>query len=139
MNTLSESVRHSSWYINAAMRDIYDIGEKIQFFPILLLETARQVYDYNNDFYKSLDVPKIDWGIFEKNVTPEVKSLFKTWNFKENEKGYEYSFENIPIQIHIIRKKWPVLENLDMRFYKIDEFRIPNPFEKYWRQRNLVK
>lgn len=138
MNSISTRI-HPCWNLNAAMRDLYDLGERIQFFPILLLETARQVYDHPEDIYYDIDVPRIDWGIFGKNMTPEVKSLFKTWNFKENDKGYEYTFEGIPVQIHVIKKKWPELENLDIRRYKMDEFRFPNPFEKYWMHRNFVK
>lgn len=123
--------------VNSAMRDLYDLGERIQFFPILLGETARQIRD-NPDHTFNLKVDKIEWGIFEKNMTAEIKSLFKTYNFKENEKGYEYEFEGVPVQIYVIKKHWRFLDNLDMRFYKTDEFRLPNPFKAYWPARYLV-
>lgn len=131
------SISHKSWDINAAMRDIYDIGERAMIYPILLGETARQIYDHPDHMF-DLDVPIIEWGIRQANLTPEVKSLFKTWNFKENEKGYEYRYENIPVQVRVIKKHWKFLDNLDQRFYKVDEFKLPNPFETYWKQRNFL-
>lgn len=139
MNTLhNEVVKWPSWDINAVMRDIYDIGERLLIFPILLGETARQVYDHPDHMF-DLDVPIVEWGIREAQMTPEVLSLFKTWNFKENDKGYEYTFEHVPVQIYIIKKKWKFLENLDQKFYKVDDFKLPNPFNDYWKIRTLVR
>ena len=80
------------WNTNAAMRDIYDVGERLQVFPILLGEVARQIYDHPDHMF-DISVDKIEWGIMQSQMTAEVKSLFNTWNFTPNEKGYEYTYE----------------------------------------------
>jgi len=127
-----------SWDINAAIRDIYDIGERIQQFPIMLGEVARQMHDHLDHSF-DIQTDKIEWMIPERGLTPEVKSLFKTWGFKENAKGYEYTFEGIPVQIRVIKRRYSFFERPDQRFYKVDDFKIPNPFEKYWKARFLIQ
>ena len=86
-----------------------------------------------------IQVDHIEWGIPERGLTTEVKSLFNTWGFKPNAKGYEYTFEGIPIQIRVIKRRYSFFERPDQRFYKVDDFKIPNPFEKYWRARFLIQ
>jgi hypothetical protein len=136
MNTLSKPA--TSWNVNAAMRDIYDIGERIQLWPIMLGQVAKQIHD-NPDSLFDLKVTEIEWMIPYKNLTAEVKSLFNTWGFKENERGYEYSFEGIPVYIRVIKRKYAFFEKPDQKFYKVDDFMLPNPFNAYWRIHNLVR
>ena len=136
MNTLSKPA--SSWNVNACMRDIFDLGERLQIFPILLGEVAKQIHD-NPDPTFDLKVTSIEWGLPKRNLTPEVVSLFNTWNFTPNAKGYEYSFEGIPVQIRIYKHRYEFFERLDTKFYKVDEFKLPNPWEKYWKIRNLIQ
>ena len=31
------------------------------------------------------------------------------------------------------------IKHLDQRFYDVDEYHIPNPFEKYWKARFLIQ
>ena len=133
------NLEFKSWDINAALRDIYDLGERIQLFPLMLGDVAKQIHD-NQDIMMDVKVnDKIEWGIHEKNMTPEVISLFKTWNFKPNDRGWEYTFENIPIQIVVIKRKYKFFDNPDQKFYKVDEYKIPNPFESYWKARYLIR
>ena len=128
----------SSWNVNAAMRDIYDIGEKIQLWPILLGDAAKQIHD-NPDRFFDLKLNKIEWCIPMRNNTPEIQSLFKTWGMTPNERGYEYSFEGIPIYIRLIKRHYAFFDKPDMGYYKVDEFMLPNPWSDYWKIRNLIR
>lgn len=107
--------------------------------PILLGEVARQIRENSDTLFDLKVNEQIEWGITEKDLTSEKVSLFKTWGFKENEKGFEYTFENIPIQIVVIKGDYPFFKNLDTKFYKVDEYKIPNPFEEYWKNRTLIQ
>lgn len=122
------------------MRDIYDLGERIQYFPILLGEVARQVRE-NQDILMDIKLYEgdvIEWGLPKKQVTPEVISFFKMWNFKENDKGFEYTFEHIPVQIVVFGGDYKFLNNTDTKFYKVDEYRLPNPWDEYWENRAII-
>ncbi len=142
INTIEQPIEYyKSWDVNAVLRDIYDLGEMILARPLLLGEVAKQIHD-EQDIMFDLKLPigtKIEWGISKKNMTPEKVSLFKTWNFKENEKGFEYTFEYIPVQIIVYKNNYAFFKNPDMKFYKVDDFDIPNPFDKYWKARYLIK
>lgn len=128
----------NSTNINAAMRFMYDLGEAIQYPFILMGETAKQVVD-NPDSYFDLHVDHIELGIPSKQMTPETISTLKIYHFKENEKGWEYSWEGVPIQLYVITRKYKFFDNLDTKFYKIDEFKLANPFAAYWKARAIVK
>jgi len=128
----------SSWNVNAAMRDIYDIGEKIQLWPVILGEVAKQIHD-NPDRFFDLKVTSIEWCIPARNNTAEVKSLFNTWGFEPDERGYHYSFEGIPIYVRLIKRKYSFFDKPDMGYYKVDEFMLPNPWSDYWKVRNLIR
>lgn len=131
----------SAWDINAAMRDLYDLTEMASLPYVLLGDAARQLYDGKDGFNNStLQVDKLEWGMFEKNLTPEVQSLFRAWNFETwEDKGFKYKFENVPVYVRVLTKKWKFFELPDMRFYGPDFFKIPNPFERYWKSRFIIK
>lgn len=124
--------------INMAMLFMYDFGERILYPLILMGETARQVFD-NTDHLFDLKVDKIEFGLPIRQLTPETKSTLTTYHFKENVLGYEGSWEGVPIQIYVIKRNYGFFKNLDVRYYKLDEFKLANPFEAYWRIRQLVR
>ncbi len=127
--------------VNAALRDLYDVTEGAMLPYILLGDVARQLYDGVDGFSgNDLKVDKLEWGMFEKNLTPEIKSLFITWNFETwEDKGFKYEFQGVPVFVHVITRKYPWFDLPDVRFYGPDMFKIPNPFEKYWKARFLIK
>lgn len=131
----------SAWDLNAAMRDLYDLTEMASLPYVLLSDAARQLYDGKDGFNDSnIEVDKLEWGIFARNLTPEVQSLFRAWNFETwEDKGFKYQFGNVPIYVYVFTKKWKFFELPDMRFYGPDYFKIPNPFEKYWKARFIIK
>lgn len=130
----------SSWDIGEALRELYDTFERIMHNGVLLGEVAKQIKEEKRDgLDRHIEVSEIEWGLPKKNLTPEVASLFKTWGFTPTETGYEYKIGNVPVKIRVYSRKYKFLENLDVAFYGVDEFRLPNPFNTYWKVRNLIK
>ena len=130
----------SSWDIGVAMRDLYDLFEKIMVKGVLLGDVAYQIKIAGRG---ALDCPvsveELEWGMPKKNLTAEVKSLFKTWGFIPTESGYEYKISNVPVKIKVYSRKYKFFEHPDQALYMVDEFNIPNPFENYWKVRSLIK
>lgn len=125
-----------------AIQDVYDMQEKTQINFIILGDLARTIRDRQSYF----DGDKIEVGFHVNNLVPEIKSLFATWGFEETKYGYKYYFTppikwdiKIPVEIHIFHKKYPFFENPDIGWFGVDDYRLPNPFEAYWKMRGLIR
>lgn len=60
-------------------------------------------------------------------------------DFKETDNSFSWTYHNVPITIKVVHRDYKFLHNLDFIWYKAEEYRIPNPFEGYWKTRSLVK
>jgi len=127
--------------IMAAVREINDLSERTMINFIMLGALARSIRDNVN----TLD-GKLEFGFSANALTPEVKSLFKTWGFTETPYGYIYYYTppikwdiKIPVEVHIIKRHYKFFEHLDRGFFGVDNFYIANPFESYWKARHLIK
>lgn len=127
--------------INATLRDLYDVTEMAMLPYVLLGDAAKQLYDGVDGFEKNLlQVDKLEWGMFFRNLTPEIQSLFRTWNFEPwEDKGFKYESNGVPIYVRVITRDYKFFEMPDMRFYGPDMFKIANPFMKYWKARFIVR
>lgn len=135
------SIKLNPLDVNAAMRDLYDVAERAMLPYVLLGDAARQLFDGVDGFNgNDIKVDKLEWGMFEKNLTPEIKSLFLVWRFEPwLDKGFKYEFQGVPVYVHVITRKYKWFDVPDMKFYGPDFFKIPNPFEKYWKARFIIK
>ncbi len=121
-----------------ALYFLEDIMGRCQIPFVLLGETAREVY-HNLD--ADLNNPKIEAGVKQKDLT---ESGFKTLKMflppktEITDKSIKFTQKDTEVEIKIIKKKWKFLENPDTIFYRLAEFRIPNPFTKYWKVRGLL-
>lgn len=123
-----------------ALRDANDVFERAMLPAILLGDVAYQVKMEKRDgFSDTVSVDHLEWGIPKKNLTQEIVSLFKTWGFTPTDTGYEYTIQGVPVKIKVYERNYNFLTNPDLVFYGVDEFKVPNPFEKYWKVRNLIK
>ena len=129
----------SSDEIGFAMREIYDTMIKASLFGLILGDAAYQIKVLGRDGYTDhLQVDHLEWGIPEAAHTAEVKSFFKTWGFTPTDTGYSYMIGKVPIIIRIFKRKYHFLSNFDTVFYGVDEFRIPNQFNKYYKARYIL-
>lgn len=125
----------------SAIRDIADMSEKTMIRFIILGDLARAIRDHDGNYVGE----KVQIGFPASHLTPEIKSLFKTWKFEETKYGYKYFYTPpikwdiaIPVEIYIFKKHYKFFENPDLGWYRVDDFLIPNPFEKYWKARYLI-
>lgn len=125
-----------------AIQDIYDMQEKTSIPFIVLGELAKTIRNKLNSY----DGEKIEIGFPASNLVPEIRSLFKQWNFQETKYGYKYYFTppikwdvKIPVEIHCWSKKYPFFSNPDVGFFGVDEYKLPNPFEAYWKVRGIIQ
>lgn len=128
--------------IKMAVKDIFDMSERCLINFVILGDLAKAIRE-NVD---NLITDHLEIGMPSRALTPEVKSLFKTWNFMETSYGYIYYFSppikweiKIPVEIHVIKRKYRFLDNPDHGFFGVDNFYIPNPFDNYWKARHLVQ
>lgn len=121
--------------INGAMRYIYDQMERCLIYDYVILgDASRAIFEG-----RQIDTNKIEVGIKGMQFTPEVLSLFKEWGYyKGTDLQWHTSFEGVPITFKIIKRKYNFLKNPDTKFYDVDEYHLPNPFEKYWKMRAMI-
>jgi len=88
------------------------------------------------------DLEDISIGVRKHWVTKNVLSTLETvvkdlviipgeWQFN--------SYENVPIRVTIVQKNYSYLQNLDTFHHLASQYLIPNPFNKYWAGRYLIK
>ncbi len=130
----------NGWDIGVAMRDVYDTMERAMLPGLILGDVAYQIKVEGKDgLANPVHVSYIEWGFPKKNLTPEIVSLFRTWQFKKEDYGYSYEMNGVPIKVKVWERNYPFLTSTDLIFYGADEFKIPNPFMKYYKVRNLIK
>lgn len=125
-----------------AIQDVYDLQEKTSIAFIVLGDLARAIRDKQPEY----DGEAIQVGFKANHLVPEVKSLFKQWGFVETKYGYKYYFTpptkwdiKVPVEIYCWTKHYPFFDNPDIGFFGVDEFRLPNPFEAYWKVRGIIR
>lgn len=120
--------------LNRALLDVDDIMGRALCPYLVLNETADGVLKehlYGNE---------INIGVEKRYVTKEVRSVFKTYAKTEiGDHGFQYEFGGIPINVKFIKRKYNFFERPDTKFYLASEYRLPNPFDKYWKARHIVQ
>ena len=86
----------------------------------------------------------IDVGIEKRYLTKEVMSTFKTYrpNAIITERGMTYISQyetcDVPIRIKFIGRKYKFFEHPDTAFYLAGNYKIPNPFDNYYKARFII-
>ena len=132
---LNSVIQFSEDQLWKALMDVEDLFDRclVRFF--LLGESASQIY---NDL--SLGGNCIIVGVRREQITPETISTIKTTiNVPMSESGFTYYVDNVPVYVKFIKNHYKFLDTLDFRFYRAGEYYLPNPFEKYWEMRHLIR
>lgn len=124
-----------------ALSDCWDLQESIMFRFIVIGDFAKAIRE-KQSFYMG----KVQMAMRERQLTPEIVSLFTTWKYEKKKYGYSYAFTppikwdvKIPIEIHVIKRHYEFFDNPDVGFYGTNEWKLPNPFNTYWQARNLIQ
>ena len=123
--------------IESALYYLEDIFDRAQIPFILLEELARQVHDE----VPSLSMSEVDVGIEEKYFKETGQGMLKIVApelYMDNNVISLTKF-GVPITIWVIHKQWKFFQSPDTKFYGVTSFKLPNPFNSYWRARFLVK
>lgn len=96
---------------------------------VVLGDVARELHDRE---IPNLKGGKIEVGIMKRHWTKSANAISHMRIKQDIVDGTEIFFRNVPIVFRIIEEEYPFFKNPDVRFYTLSEFRIANPFEKYW-------
>lgn len=129
--------------VDEALRWVDDTFKRMLCPYVLLGQTARDIVDAPPTVDGGhLTTKSVEVGVKKKNLTKEVLSTLHTLlpEIKLGEDGnYRFKHNGVPILIRVINKDYSFLKTTDIKFYLADEYRIPNPFDKYWKARGLIK
>lgn len=118
---ISKALQRGEWLLEGASLPVIVIGE--------VAERLK-----NN---KPLDnVQEVEFGIRESALSKYALSTLKTWlgeNWQETEN------EGVPIHFRVFKNDRGLLKRPDMASFWGGWYKIPNPFEKYWKIRGLLK
>ena len=131
---------HTKDDVRRALLDLTDMLEMAMLPYVLLGDIAKAMVDGHDGISgDDIFVPVIEVGLYQRNMTPEVLSLFRTWKFNQTDYGYTYTFSGVPVELHVIKRRYNFFEQPDQRFFGPDVFTIPNPFDKYWKARFIIQ
>ncbi len=135
-NGQSGMPKYSSEELRAAFRFVYDTieGMVLQNHYTLLGDAAKAVRyeDYQ-------PIPKLEVGLQTNRLTPEARQSLIEWGYTKTDRGYEQMKFNVPIIFREVKRKYRFFQHPDTRFFDVDEYKIPNPFENYWKARFIVQ
>jgi hypothetical protein len=67
----------------------------------------------------------------------------KEYAEKLNKKGkicnITWVYRGVPIELKVINRNYSFFEHPDFKYYMAEEFKIPNPFENYYKARFLIQ
>ena len=148
----------SSDKLDAALMSLFDVFEKAACPFFLLGETARSILKDGK-----LNGEYLEVGIYDRWATAEVLSALNTVvnllaletdeGWENQERGWgakvfrekrdkvitiEFRVDDVPVVVRVVKKKSKYFSNLDSVVYNFDDYKIPNPFDSYYKVRGLI-
>ena len=121
-----------------ALYFVEDVMERMQASYMLLGDCARSAVD-NLD--QTVHQP-VEVGVLKRNYTEFMQSMLPTFlppDTVYTDKKITFSVKDTPVTIRIINRNYEFFKNPSNVYYKITQFPIPNPFDKYWKARQIVQ
>lgn len=127
--------------LHEALFKALDIMERAMLPFMLLKETALQCKESQQSLEPDLELRQIDFGVRAPELTKEVLSVLQTYaeNYRNDGTDISFTVGRVPVVVRIIHRNYGVFKNPDTVFYKIEQFKIPNPFNKYWEMRGFIR
>lgn len=136
--------------IEQSLLNLQDYLERSSITYVVLGDVSKQLKDRNDAL---IETDKIEVAVLRRYYTESGASMLKqilvNSDYVDNieyitvddkVKNIIYKYKNeVPVVIRILDKNWSFLQNPDTVFYRLSEFPLPNPFNKYWDTRTLVK
>ena len=140
--TKSSGKVYKSGALQMALLHVFDMFDAAHVQFVVLGDLAKCLHDKSIEvFDPDLKADKVIIGVKEGELSEYAISTMKSFysdELKEEDYGWAMSFENVPIQIKVIKKKFKFMERPDVRTLATEGFNIPNPFENYWKSRFFI-
>lgn len=124
--------------LEEAFFDVFDLMNRcvLQNIFLTLGETGRAL-----DEARALSGNGIDVGIEKRYLTKSIKSTMQMFHPESEltDKGMTYSHFGVPVRIKFINNNYKFFKYPEPVFYATEEFKIPNPFNSYYRARFIVR
>ena len=124
--------------LNKTLMDFEDLAARcfIQFFPRLI--TADCV-----KHQKLLQGDAIYVGVSIKEMRTryvyETIAQYLNKGKEEVQENFEYFVGKVPVRVQVYKKNYEFFQYPDRTIYYYGDYLLPNPFDKYWKARFLVK
>ena len=124
--------------LNKALMDVEDLMARafVDFFP--LYKTAECV-----KFNRKLEGDAVYVGVSIKHMRTrfanETVSSYVGKTASEVQDDFEYMVGEVPIKVKVIKRSYGFYKYPDRTIYEYGDYLLPNPFEKYWKARFLVR
>jgi len=107
---------------------------------VLLDETARQIREETKKLTPHLELNEISIGVRKRHLAQSVCEMIRTIHPEAEwmKTNISYMHGNVPIVIWIINRDNEVFERPDKIWFFTTDLYIPNPFRKYWQDRDIL-
>lgn len=121
--------------LDDALFHIYDVMERCVITDWFALDqTAKSIKD--NEHIQDVVI-----GFEERQFNDSNRQTFKqfTNNLVETDKGYSCDYNGVPITVKVFKNRIKYFENADVKMYKFEPMKLPNPFKEYWFRKASLK
>ena len=130
--------------LDAALYHLTDIMDRCICYFSLVGETLRSIKD-DNQLKGTVIYVAIRRLDFSESAQSMLATLSRGVDLRLGIDDYQkdgdyisWKFKGVPISIKIVHRKYEFFNNPSFMFYMGEDYRIPNPFNKYWKIRNLI-
>jgi hypothetical protein len=120
--------------VDEAIRWVHDLMLWSQIPCFLTGETLKQIKDEQN-----LNVEKIEIGVRKRHLTQDTTRLLQTFvPGVVIGKTINLTGSGVPIEVKVYESDSPYFEHPDFAYYYFDEYKVPNPWDKFYEERNSI-
>jgi len=121
---------------------IQDMLERSSILFMVVGDIGKQIVENELPVFES---DKLEILALKQHVTESGKSMLRTLLEQYYAKDIDWTEDrikflhgNVPIEITIVHNMYPFFMNPDFRYYTTTEFKVPNPFNSYWEERDHI-
>jgi hypothetical protein len=123
--------------IDQALDYVWDILARSQIEFMLFGDTAYSIINNTMPKYQ-----KVYLGVKRNDLTEFGRRILTLTTPGATDDGHKIKFdspEGVPIEIRIVNKDYPFFDRPDTILWRQDAYKIPNPFDKYWKVYRLIQ
>lgn len=130
--------------LHEALFWIQDMMERSTILFCVVGELGKQIVEQE---IPCLKADKIELMVQKSDLHEFGFSMFNTLmnyadyvkEYRADDKKIYITYRDVPIEITIVHNMYPFFRFPDSRCYTVTEFKLPNPFSRYWEIRNEIE